>query len=162
MPALAKRTDEEPLLRLETFLPYRLSVVSNTISNAIAAAYSARFDLSIPEWRVMAVLGATPDLAAAEVAERTAMDKVAVSRSVASLLQSGRLLRRTDANDRRRSILRLSARGQAVYNEVAPLALGYERALLAGLDDGDRRALERILNRLQQAANATPHRPHCA
>ena len=75
-----------PKLHLEKFLPYRLSVLSNTVSSAIAAAYFMNFGLSIPEWRVMAVLAANPGLSAAEVTARTAMDKVAVSRAVKSLI----------------------------------------------------------------------------
>ena len=73
-------------LYLDAFTPYRLSVLTNRISSAIARHYSERFDLSIPEWRVMAVLGETPGLSARQVAERTAMDKVQVSRAVQSLL----------------------------------------------------------------------------
>lgn len=69
-----------PALDLEHFLPYRLSVLSNTVSTALAGAYARRFGLSIPQWRVIAVLARTPGLSAAAVAERTAMDKVAVSR----------------------------------------------------------------------------------
>ena len=72
-------------LDLEHFLPYRLSVLSNRISSAIAREYSQRFALSVTEWRVMAVLGHAPNLSAGEVARRTAMDKVAVSRAVARL-----------------------------------------------------------------------------
>src|SRR5690606_40703686 len=58
------------LLELETFLPYRLSVLSNTLSQAIAKVYDKRFDLSVTEWRAMAVLGNRPDISAREVAER--------------------------------------------------------------------------------------------
>ena len=94
------RNGDEALV-LDQFLPYRLSVLSNRISNAIAREYSRRFDLSVTEWRVMAVLGHAPNLSASEVARRTAMDKVAVSRAVASLSASGRLLRRLDAGVRR-------------------------------------------------------------
>src|SRR3954462_7128517 len=95
-------------LHLEKFLPYRLSVLSNTVSSAIAAAYFVNFGLSIPEWRVMAGLSANPGLSAAEVTARTAMDKVAVSRAVASLLAGGRLRRTTAPNDRRRTHLSLT------------------------------------------------------
>src|SRR6476469_4722707 len=95
-------------LELEGFLPYRLSVLSNRVSSAIARVYSERFALGVTEWRVMAVLGRYPDLSASEVAQRTAMDKVAVSRAVASLLASGRLQRDIHGDDRRRSVLRLS------------------------------------------------------
>ena len=75
-------------LRLERFLPYRLSVLSNRVSQDIARLYSARFNLSITEWRVMAVLGHERGLSANTVAERTAMDKVAVSRAVSALMDT--------------------------------------------------------------------------
>lgn len=137
-------------LVLDQFLPYRLSVLSNRISNAIAREYSRRFDLSVTEWRVMAVLGHAPNLSASEVARRTAMDKVAVSRAVASLIASGRLLRRLDAGDRRRSVLRLSKAGYAIHDQVAPLALGFERQLLGELDASERDRLFRLLDRLDE------------
>ena len=63
---------------------------------SIAAAYERDFGLSIPQWRVMAVLARNPGLSAAEVAARTAMDKVAVSRAVQGLLAAGRLRARHD------------------------------------------------------------------
>ncbi len=137
-------------LELEQFLPYRLSVLSNRISGAIAREYSQRFALGVTEWRVMAVLGRYPDLSAGEVAQRTAMDKVAVSRAVASLLEAGRLQRDIHGGDRRRSVLRLSPAGHAIYDEVAPLALAFERSLLGEMDAGERALLFRLLDRLDE------------
>lgn len=139
---------DTPRLQLDRFLPYRLSVLSNLVSSAIAGSYSARFGISIPEWRVMAVLAMQPDLSAAEVAERTAMDKVAVSRAVSSLLDKGRIERSVSPGDRRRSMLKLSAVGIRIYREVVPLALRYEQTLIDVLDTADRQALERILDTL--------------
>ena len=89
-----------------------------------------------------------PGWTAEQIAERTAMDKVAVSRAVAGLLEAGLLRRRAHGADRRRSVLELSARGYRVYDEVAPLALAYERRLLAGLDPADRAALHHLLDKL--------------
>ena len=120
-------------LHLEGFLPYRLSVLSNTVSSAIAAAYFSNFGLSIPEWRIVAVLAANPGLSAAEVTARTAMDKVAVSRAVATLLAAGRLRRTTAPADRRRTHLALTPAGARVYAQVVPMALDYERQLVAPL-----------------------------
>jgi DNA-binding MarR family transcriptional regulator len=134
-----------PKLELDRFLPYRLSILSNLVSSAIAGSYSARFGLSIPEWRVMAVLAIEPELSAAQVAERTAMDKVAVSRAVARLVEKGSLERKMAPGDRRKSMLRLSAAGERIYAEVVPLAREHERALLEVLETTDRAALERIL-----------------
>ena len=139
---------EHAVLELERFLPYRLSVLSNRISQDIARLYAERFGLGITQWRILAVLGRYPDLSATQVAERTAMDKVAVSRAVAGLLEAGLLRRRAHGADRRRSVLELSARGYRVYDQVAPLALAYERRLLAGLDPADRAALHHLLDKL--------------
>ena len=132
-------------LELDRFLPYRLSVLSNIVSTAISGAYEKRFGLSIPEWRVLAVLAMTPDLSAAEVAQRTAMDKVAVSRAVASLLKQRRIVRQTARADRRRSLLRLSMAGRKVYAQVVPVALHYEQDLLAPLSKQDRAAVDRAV-----------------
>lgn len=137
--------NRKQLLQLEKFLPYRLSVLTNTVSSAIAGAYAQRFALSIPEWRVIAVLAGEPNLSAAEVAQRTAMDKVAVSRAVSSLLRAKRIERRVAAADRRRSVLRLSPEGERVYADVVPFALAYERELLRPLRSRERAVLERAL-----------------
>lgn len=134
------------LLQLDNFLPYRLSVLTNLVSTAIAGAYRERFGLSIPAWRVLAVLASCPDLSAAEVAQRTAMDKVAVSRAVRALLREGRLERRVARTDRRRCELRLTAAGRRVHVAVAPVALTYERSLLQSLTRAERSALDRALH----------------
>ncbi|MFO1494674.1 MAG: MarR family transcriptional regulator [Lysobacterales bacterium] len=150
----ATMTPAPTTLDLERFLPYRLSVLSNTVSQAIAALYGERFNLNVTQWRVIAVLGRYPDLSAVEVAERTKMDKVAVSRAVAELVDSGRLDRQIDRLDRRRSVLNLSPAGRRVYEEIAPLALACEARLLSTLSDSERAALEGILDKLTTAGVA--------
>jgi DNA-binding MarR family transcriptional regulator len=140
--------DGHPVLELERFLPYRLSVLSNRVSQSIASAYAGRFGLAVTEWRVIAVLGRYPGLSATAVAERTAMDKVAVSRAVARLLERGLLRRELHGDDRRRSVLALSRAGHEVYDQIVPLALDYERALLQPLAPDERQALDRLLAKL--------------
>ena len=136
------------MLELDRFLPYRLSVLSNMISAAIASQYAERFGLAVTEWRVLAILGRYPEISANEVAERAAMDKVAVSRAVASLIKSGRLKRALDDHDRRRSVLSLSAKGRKVYEQVAPLAQRHEARLLAHLTSEECVWLDRIIDKL--------------
>ena len=137
-------------LDLDRFLPYRLSVLSNRLSSAIAREYSQRFELGVTEWRVMAILGRTPDLSANQVAQRAAMDKVAVSRAVARLLASGRIERDFDEDDRRRSVLRLSEAGYAIYDEVVPLALGFEHQVVGDLPAREGALLFRLLDGLDE------------
>ncbi len=134
-------------LILEDFLPYRLSITSHTVSTNVSRIYEKRFGVSIPEWRVIAILGRFPGLSAVEVAERTLMDKVAVSRAVTKLIKNGRIDRQFADADRRRSILNLSEEGQAVHNEIAPLALEFERQLVEDLSPEE---YERFNNTLEQ------------
>ncbi len=135
-------------LILEDFLPYRLAILSHTVSSLIAHVYDKRFGLTIPEWRVIAIVGRFPGLSAVEVAERTMLDKVAVSRAVTKLIKAGRIDREFADADRRRSILTLSEDGRKVHDEVAPLALEMEHDLLDGLNDEQVAILNTVIERL--------------
>jgi DNA-binding MarR family transcriptional regulator len=135
-------------LVLEHFVPYRFSILAKRLSDTFAREYADRFDLTIPEWRVMAVLGPDGEMSANGVCARTLMDKVTVSRAVARLATSGRLARRIDKTDRRSNLLRLTAKGRATYAKIVPLARGYEARLLAGLSARDRALLDRLLLRM--------------
>ncbi len=139
-------------LRLERFVPYRLSVLANRVSRQLARRYEERFGLSISQWRVVAVLGRESPLSAVELAERTVMDKVTVSRAVAALVGDGRVARSTDREDRRRSVLRLTRAGRAVYQRIVPLARAYERELLGALGRRERQQLDQLLSRLSDRA----------
>jgi DNA-binding MarR family transcriptional regulator len=144
-------------LILEDFLPYRLSITSHTVSTNIARIYEKRFGVSIPEWRVIAVLGRYPGLSAVEVAERTLMDKVAVSRAVTKLIKNGRIDREFADADRRRSILNLSEEGWKVHNEIAPLALQFENELVQDIDEEDYERFNAILEKLLDKARQLGH-----
>jgi DNA-binding MarR family transcriptional regulator len=152
MPSNAARTVALKL-DLDRFLPYRLSVLSNTVSSAIAREYSDRFGLSIPEWRVMAVLGGEPKLSARDVAERTAMDKVQVSRAVESLVRAQRVARTADPADGRIARLSLTAKGRAIYEEVVPLALHLEELFLRALKPDERRQFDALMAKLARQAH---------
>jgi len=129
-------------------MPYRLARLSSTVSSTIARVYDKEFGLSIPEWRVIAILGRFPGLSAVEVAEQTFLDKVAVSRAVTKLLKSGRIDREFADADRRRSILNLSEKGREVHDGVAKLALAFEKNLLDGLDEAEIENFDKVMDKL--------------
>lgn len=135
-------------LDLERFLPYRLSILSNMVSQSIAADYQDRFELSMTEWRVMVILARFPEISAREVVDRSRMDKVAVSRAVARLVEAGRVDKSTHGEDKRRSVLKLSEAGWAIHDEVAPRAREHEQEVLAKLDEDEKVWLGRILDKL--------------
>jgi len=139
-------------LILEKFMPYRLARLSSTVSTTIARAYDKEFGLSIPEWRVIAILGRFPGLSAVEVAEQTFLDKVAVSRAVTKLIKSGRIDRQFADADRRRSILNLSDKGREVHDRVAKLALKFEDDLLDGLNAAEIEQFNAVTDKLLEKA----------
>jgi len=153
--AAIKRTAKDGAaerLILERFLPYRLSILSNRVSRAIAKRYAKTFGLSIPEWRIIAVLGRKPGLTAKEIVEGTEMDKVAVSRAVAKLVSAKRVAALIDSADARRQTLTLTAHGESVHARIAPIALESERRLLATLDAHERATFDALVDRLLDAA----------
>jgi len=139
-------------LKLDAYLPYRLSVASNAVSGLIARAYQDRFGLSVPQWRLICVLAEDGGLTQGQLVARTVMDKVTVSRAAQGLL-TRRLVTRSDHHaDGRSHVLALSPQGRSLYGEIAPLALDYEAALIAGLSPSEVELVKRLLARLQATA----------
>ena len=141
-------------IALESFLPYQLSVIASRVSRGLARLYAVRIDLTVPEWRIMTVLGRFPGVSANEVCELTAMDKVRVSRGVARLLQFERIRRDSDPSDRRRSKLYLSDTGLEVYDQIIPVAHAYQDKLMADLDSDEMRTLEILLAKIESGVAA--------
>lgn len=142
----------EPTLRLNRFLPYRLSVTANLVSDVIAQAYQARFGLKVAEWRLVAVLAEASPLTQQEIGQRTRMDKVTVSRAAVALTERGLLERAENPSDGRSLLLRLSPAGEQLYRAVAPAALALENTLLAALTPDEVELLLEMLSRLEAAA----------
>ena len=140
-------------LNLAAFLPYQLSVASNAVSDRIARDYQARWGLKIPEWRLMAVLGQGEPLTPGELVAATRMDKVTVSRASAAMVARGTVARGASERDGRSHRLALTRAGQALYHEIAPVALAMEQALLARFSASEQRLLDDLLTRLRDAAD---------
>ena len=142
-----------PLI-LEDFLPYRISLLSNTVSGAIARTYQDKFGMSMSEWRMMCILAEYPGISADMVCKRTQIEKSVVSRAVGRLLSRHLLERKFDESDKRRSCLFLSKTGQSVYAEVIPIAAAYEETLIEKLSAKECKSLDILLTKLQKEAKA--------
>jgi len=135
-------------LELQEFLPYRLFVLANALSERLSRRYRDDFGLTAPEWRVMAALGNAGSASASEIVAISRMDKVAVSRAVKGLVKAGHAVGATDRTDRRRTILGLTPQGERVYRAIVPSALAFERAIIAQLEKDELTCLDAVLARL--------------
>ena len=147
-------------LQLNTFLPYRLNVVTQAVSQALARLYSEEFGISIPEWRILAALGEEqraggpdwPGMTARDLARHGSMGKVMVSRAAAALVQRKLLIRRANTADRRESFLQLSRKGTGIYMAIVPRAHAFQEQLARGISSSDARAFDRVVRHLMKAA----------
>jgi DNA-binding MarR family transcriptional regulator len=139
-------------LQLDRFLPFLLSVTSNRVSDRIATAYEALFGLTIPEWRLIAVIAEAETITQAQIGERTRMDKVTVSRAAIALTNRGLLTRSPNATDRRSHHLSLTEAGQRLYAEVAPKALDLEGRMFARFSADELAQFTTMLQRIDAAA----------
>lgn len=138
---------------LARFAPYRVVALGRAMSRQLAQAYADE-DITIPEWRVLATLGQADAIAARDVVAMTPMDKMAVSRAVASLETKGYVRRRADPNDKRVVKVSLTEAGRRLFERIAALALDYEARALSSLTEEERAAFDALLAKLERA---TPH-----
>ena len=135
--------------RLSDFLPYRLSITSNAVSGRIAQEYRTRFGLSVPEWRVMAVLGDSGAMTQRDLTRLTLMDKVAVNRACRVLEERGLAYRRPNAQDGRSHHLDLTESGTRMRDEIMPLALEMERRLFSNFTREEVAQFRSLLERIR-------------
>ncbi len=140
--------NKDNALVLENFLPYRLSYLTNIISHQLAQLYTTQFDITPHEWKILAILNRYPNISAADAGERTAMDKVAVSRAVKGLSEKSLLHKIFSREDKRRSVLNLTGQGTDLFHKIAPLVTDYENALLAILTKQEQEQLSQLLDKL--------------
>ena len=140
-------------LQLDTFLPFELAVVANRVSQMIGNLISSKFDLQVPDWRILVTLNRYGPLPPNEVSEKTAMDKARVSRAQRRLGDLKLVSVTDDPADGRRKVLSLEPLGHEVCREMIPEAIERERSLLGCLTSAEEVALRAILAKLHAHTN---------
>nr|WP_316638668.1 MarR family winged helix-turn-helix transcriptional regulator [uncultured Roseateles sp.] len=145
-----KRPNLGPIGSLEDFIPYKLSVVANRVSQSIGRLFETRYNIQIPEWRIMMALYAYQDLVFNEVVDRTSMDKARVSRAQRRLVDLGMIETFGDPEDGRKVILSLTPTGAQLCEDILPEAAKREAWFLTALDDHEHKQLDIILDKLMK------------
>lgn len=135
-------------LSLQDFIPYKLAVVANRLSQSIGSLFDQRYGIQIPEWRILMALHSCGPLAPNEVVEITSMDKGRVSRAQRRLVELGLVTASGDPRDGRRLMLFLTRKGTGMCKSIIPQARQTEAWFLAVLTERERRALDKALSLL--------------
>jgi DNA-binding MarR family transcriptional regulator len=144
---------------------YRLMKLTNLINRPFFARFAQRYHLTINDARVLMTLASLPEAAAHELCEASGMHPMNVSRSVATLRRQGRIGERRDPDNRRRKILRLTARGWAVSRMFLPDMNTMSDFLLASMSTYEIEFLSKLVDQLiarLQTADAHTGLPEAA
>lgn len=155
MPRKSANVLPDGILRLDDWLPYQFSVITNRVSSLLARMYSEEFGIGVVEWRLLANLGSFSPMSAKELSESTAMDQVSVTRALTSLVDKKLVSRKVDAKDRRKVVLRLTKAGTDAYERVMPLAKAIEQELTSALTPQDLDTVHAAMQVLVNRANTT-------
>ncbi|QDK35194.1 MarR family winged helix-turn-helix transcriptional regulator [Sphingomonas sp. IC081] len=138
-------------LQLDSFIPYRLSYTAGLVSEYVAGAYQAWFQIGIPEWRVLSWVAQSGEITQQYICARTRMDKVTVSRAAIALTARGLIAKRRNPGDKRSHLLALTADGKDLHARIAPRALELESRILARFDRAQLDGLVAMLREIDAA-----------
>ncbi|HTY66459.1 MAG TPA: MarR family transcriptional regulator [Alphaproteobacteria bacterium] len=149
----ALAADTSRLLGLEVLehaVPYKLYKLALRGSRAKSAYIKKRVGLSIDEWKVLLLIGTFSPLSTKEVAERSTLDKVRVSRTTDRLVRQGLVTGHRDPEDRRKVELKLTRAGKAKYRGVVDSLATWDSAFVQVLDSKSLTSLIKLLQTLDQ------------
>ena len=135
-----------------------IHILSNRISRAFSSEVEPRFKITLAEWRVILSLANNPDASAIDITNRWSMDKMAVNRAIRKLEDTGSIKRTRNPKDRRSLVLKLTAKGRRLYDEIVPAANNRYQDIISVLSRNDLHQLGDKLSRLMQQAETLENR----
>jgi len=139
-------------LDLFKFVPFRLNRLAAEVSSALSSEYQERYGLDIPEWRVLATLGFRNDACSAQyIADCTRTHKSTISRAVTALMERQLVERVENEEDRREFRLRMTRKGDALYEQLIPRLLRKEQEILSCLSAQERKNFAHALGKIEKS-----------
>lgn len=138
-------------MQLETFFPYRLAITAEAFSRHLVAVYGHAYGLSREEWRLLFLIDGAGEITSLDLARRSTLDKVQISRAAQKLEEKGFISRAVDGEDRRLRLYAITAEGRKTFAHAFSEVEARAADILARLGSDDRAALERGLVALRQA-----------
>lgn len=139
-------------MQLDSFFPYRLAVASEAFSRNLTDVYERELGLSREEWRLLFLLANAESVTSLDLARRTTLDKVQVSRAAKRLDEKGLIVREISDTDRRIRVYRCTPEGLREFQHLEPKVRERANRMLAALTPEDREALERGISALMKVA----------
>ena len=138
-------------MKLETYFPYKLASTAEAFSRRLVEVYRRTYGLSREEWRMLLLLADAGQLTSLELAKRTTLDKVQVSRAATRLEDKGLIGREVACSDRRLRSYTCTELGKNLFDRAFPAVQNCSEAILGKLTQSDMTKLDEGLTALQRA-----------
>jgi DNA-binding MarR family transcriptional regulator len=142
------RGAKRDVIRLRSFLPYRLTLLAHRLSLGAADLAVGRHALTLQEWKVMAIVADYGPIMPAEIRRHGTQDKSTISWAIKRLQQRGFVTRQPRAGDGRTFEVSLSEAGWEHYRAIAPKARRLDGAARKRLSRAEIATLRRIVDKL--------------
>lgn len=135
-------------IRLDRFLPYRLSLLAGHLALPNADLQTVDHRLSVHEWKVMAIIADLEPVTPVEIRRHGTQDKSTISWAIKRLVDQGLVVKRPAPADGRTFEVLMSEAGWRFYRTVAPKARARARDIFKALDPAELRELRRLVDKL--------------
>lgn len=139
---------------LDDLFMYRLTRLLAVAGAPVVRLCEGRFNITRREWRLIAALAQRGPMLSSALADHIHLERGRTSKAVSDLVGKGLIVRTHRPGDRRKVELALTDAARAIYDALFPEVIELNRALLAGLSSAEVEALDGLLARLQQRADA--------
>jgi DNA-binding MarR family transcriptional regulator len=136
---------------LDSYFPYQLASTAEAFSRKLVEVYGTTYGLSREEWRLLLLLADAKSLTSLELAQRTTLDKVQVSRAAQKLDEKRLIHRSVSKTDKRLRVYACTDAGIQLFSDLFPKVDAMADTILGHMDPEDRDALERGLSALKRA-----------
>lgn len=132
---------------IRELLAYRVHVVANTISRSAAARYRREFDVTLGEWRTIALLAGYAPLGLNQLARQASVDRGQISRIVAALTVRGLVSGTSEIKGKPVSLM-LTAKGKKLFEGLFSAAIDRDEVFLGALTAQERVSFDHMLNKI--------------
>ncbi|MFQ2273250.1 MarR family winged helix-turn-helix transcriptional regulator [Aeromonas hydrophila] len=114
---------------LAHYPPYQLVHAAEMVRDTFEQFYQQRYQLTVPQWRLMMVLGPHYPISQKELVEASGMDKVRISREIHRLVEKGILFTESSEHDKRVSLVSFTQAGLTLFQQLKTEAGSWQHTL---------------------------------
>ncbi len=146
----APKTDQG----IYAFLTYNLARAQVALNQQAARTLQKSSDLTLTQWRILALIGTAGEAQSTELSRKHAIDKGLLSRNIKALSQDGLVKVVRSKGDRRVQKLRLTPGGQSLFETLLPIMEERQNRLRNVLEPEELKMFEIALAKLEAHAKS--------